>query len=410
MGDSVGGFVGDTIGSIIAPVKDIFTGNFEALPGDIFNNAISAVTNFALPGAGLGLGFLGDAALGAGLGAATSAITGGDPLKGALSGGITGGVGSFGPSIGEGLGIGSFGGNLLAGAGGGALGGFASGSDPGMGALIGAGSGALKGLTAKDKLQGAPSAGGSAGGPAGGAAANVAPGAAASPGGLLSDFDKILSGSSSLPVPGAGSAGSDSSSGGGLLSDFSKTVSSNSSVPVPGASSGGGGITDFLGKNASWLVPAAGLGYQAIKGQSPMPGEKQINTAADQLGKQGQQLSGYLQSGTLPPGVQQSINQGVESAKASIRSKYASMGMSGSSAEMQEISSAEMRGKTEGANIAMNLLQTGISESGLAAGLYQDIMKNALDQDKELGSALSTFGSSLGGGTGAGKNVTLSVA
>jgi hypothetical protein len=146
------------------------------------------------------------------------------------------------------------------------------------------------------------------------------------------------------------------------------------------------------------LVAAGGLGLEAIRGNQTVAGQPQVSAAASQLASQGATLQGYLNSGTLPPGVQTGIDSALKAAQASIRSQYASRGMSGSSAEAQDLANAGQVASTQGANIAMSLLNTGISETQLSSQLYTQIMNEALAQDQQLGSAIGNFASALAGG------------
>lgn len=76
MGKSIFDTIGNAIGSAIAVPKDIVTGNFDKLPGDIFNNAVAGVSNVLAPGVGssLGLGSLGGSLLGGVANSAGSAL------------------------------------------------------------------------------------------------------------------------------------------------------------------------------------------------------------------------------------------------------------------------------------------------------------------------------------------------
>lgn len=183
-----------------------------------------------------------------------------------------------------------------------------------------------------------------------------------------------------------------------------------------GTAAGGGGgllpgVTQFMKENP-WLGPAVslgGLGLDALRSFAPLPGQQQISTAAADIGSQaaglstqGQQLASYLQSGTLPPGVQNSLNVAGEQAKASVRSQYAARGMTGSSAEAEDLAAVDQTVAQQGTQIATNLLQQGISEQqgginalGLSADLYQQILNTALQRDQALGSAIGNFASSL---------------
>jgi hypothetical protein len=179
-----------------------------------------------------------------------------------------------------------------------------------------------------------------------------------------------------------------------------------------GASSGGGSfgnlisnpsfgsLTDFLTKNAGAIVPGAALAYNAIQGQQPLQGQNALNSTATQLGQQGQQLQTYLQNGTLPPGLQAGLQQAADAAKATIRSQYASRGASGSSAEQQDLANVDQTVQAQGAQMALQLLQQGVQETGLASSLYQQLMQTQLTQDQQLNQLFGAFGSALGGGGG----------
>jgi hypothetical protein len=118
---------------------------------------------------------------------------------------------------------------------------------------------------------------------------------------------------------------------------------------------------------------------------------------AAQLGAQGNQLQSYLTSGTLPPGVQAGLDSAHQSAEATIKSQYASRGMSGSSAEAQDIANLNATVVAQGAQIATGLLQQGVSESEFASGMYEQLMNTSIQQDKDLSASIANFAGALGG-------------
>ena len=161
----------------------------------------------------------------------------------------------------------------------------------------------------------------------------------------------------------------------------------------------------FLNKLTSpgALLAAGGLGYEALTAPK-VPSISGISSTlqgqAGQLAGQSAQLESYLSSGTLPPGVQASLTQAGDAAKAAIRSRYAAMGASGSSAEQQDLANVDQTVVTNGANIAMQLLQTGITEGQLSSQLYQTILQTSLQSNAALSSAIGNFaGAAAGGGT-----------
>lgn len=273
--------------------------------------------------------------------------------------------------------------------------------------------GSSLGLTGSPSLSVvAPSAGAGAGG---GAAASAAPSGAVGGGNVLdtSSLDNFatkgtLSAGSGTGGTGTGvDFGSNATGGAGggagnLPSVAEAAAKAPTSVDNFLAHPGVGAGFDVLKANPSAAINAAGLGLDLLKGQQPLPGESQLKSEANSFAGQGQTLSGYLQSGTLPPGVQQGLTQATEAAKATIRSQYAAKGMSGSSAEQQDLAAVDNNARAQGANMAMQLLNMGISETGMASQLYKQLMDSSLAQDKSLGSSISSFASSLAGGKPAG--------
>jgi hypothetical protein len=151
---------------------------------------------------------------------------------------------------------------------------------------------------------------------------------------------------------------------------------------------------DFLSKNAGLALTAGALGIDFLKskqGLAAVPGDAQLTQIAQQEQAQSQQLEGFLTSGTLPPAVQTSLDQAARSATATIRSQYASRGMSGSSAEAQDVANAHNAIVSQGADIATKLLAQGISEGNLSASLFNTIFQANLSQDAILQNALGSL-------------------
>ncbi len=156
------------------------------------------------------------------------------------------------------------------------------------------------------------------------------------------------------------------------------------------------------------LVGAGGLAYNASKSNGATPAEKAVQGMAQNANAQGTQLESYLSNGTLPPGAQQYVDQQTAGQKASIRSKYAQLGMSGSTAESQELAQVDTAAQAQMFQLASQLYQTGVSQTGASAQLYNTLM-NAENQDNSaMGSAISNFVASLGGGgTSGGTTITI---
>jgi hypothetical protein len=179
--------------------------------------------------------------------------------------------------------------------------------------------------------------------------------------------------------------------------------SGGTSTLVKGATDAGGdgllgGVKSFMKDYGSLALGGAGLAYNMLKGNEPVPYSAQLESQAAQLQAQGAQLQGYLSSGTLPPGIGAALQGAHDSAAASIRAQYASRGMSGSSAEMQDLANLAQTTVSQGANIASSLLSTGVSEQQFASGLYQNLMAQSVAQDTAMSNAMAGFTNAMAGG------------
>lgn len=173
---------------------------------------------------------------------------------------------------------------------------------------------------------------------------------------------------------------------------FTPTVAGHNTNLVGGGGSGGiGGWLSSLLSNPSALLAGGGLIADILKGSSNPPGYDQILGQAKDMGVQGKQLQGYLNSGTLPPGLQTSLNSARSDAEASVRSQYASRGMSGSSAEAQDLQGVANRTVSQGADMAMKLFSMGMTENEISAQLYGVIMQEQIQQDADLSSGIANM-------------------
>lgn len=362
-------------------------------------------------------------------------LAGGDIGAGVLSGTLPTGLDQVGSIIPE---IASTTGSLAGGVSG-LLGGgadVAGGLSP---ALTGAPGSAVAPTPAIAPVAGAPTPGISAAlgspqsGALGGAAASAAPvstplsptatgtfGSGVSDTNLVGMEDTRGGAASALPRQVSVDTGAvDNPAGGRGLSSMSLSDAGTSATAAPVAPTAPGATTSIdrfmadpslktglgaLSANSNLVLPAAGMAATLLTSQPNVSG-RLANTAsaalertAAQLGTQSQALQNYLQTGTLPPGVQAGLTSAGQAAKATIRSRHAASGTSGSSAEGQELAAVDQQMTTQGAGIAMNLLQTGLSESQMSSQLYQTILGNALQEDQALGQAIGRFSSALAGG------------
>ena len=179
----------------------------------------------------------------------------------------------------------------------------------------------------------------------------------------------------------------------------------NAGIEASGAAGGEGllgSASNLAGKAGTWLannpmsvLSGAGMAYNLMKGQQPPRYSAELQAQSAALQAQGAQLQGYLTSGTLPPGIGAALSGAHDSAAAAIRSRYANTGMSGSSAEMQDLNNLAQTTVSQGADIANKLLATGVSEQQFASGLYQNLMATAMQQDTNMSKAISDFTGAL---------------
>lgn len=273
----------------------------------------------------------------------------------------------------------------------------------GAGGLFGGGADALSGLVAGEAGSGDVGLGLAGGADAftGGtdALALAAPDAfAAAPGvqAINASLAAPLSGADALTGPGitAESATQAAQGSGGFLDKL-----------ISGAE--GSLMKNPLGIAASGL----GLGLSVMRGNQGGPNADALSAQASKLGAQGEQLMSYLQGGTLPPGMKAQLDQATAAAKARIISNHASNGMSTdpsqNSALAQELASVDTNAVAAMAQTQINLMQTGLSETGLSSQLYTLLSNMDRADNTALMNAISNFAASLGGGP---KSVSLKLA
>lgn len=147
--------------------------------------------------------------------------------------------------------------------------------------------------------------------------------------------------------------------------------------------------------NAPEITSLAGLGQAAATGLGGKTAEqKRLESLAQGLAGQ---ASTDL-SGQLSPAMQGGIHSAAESAKAAMRTHFASMGLSGSSSEAQALANIDQTAAFQGAQLAQQIMNRGVQESGMASELYQALMKNAMEQEQDLMTSLGRFSTALAGG------------
>jgi hypothetical protein len=156
------------------------------------------------------------------------------------------------------------------------------------------------------------------------------------------------------------------------------------------------GIGGFLKNNASWLMPAAGIGLAGMKSQTPLAGTSTLKANAAALTGAAGPLMDPLTKGTaLPGGAQAGLDAAAASMTASIKSRHASSGTSGSSMEAQELAQVPRMIQQQQLAEAQTLYSQGLTTMGMADQATQQIMQNTLQQDAALTGALARMAASM---------------
>ncbi len=214
----------------------------------------------------------------------------------------------------------------------------------------------------------------------------------------------------------------------GLAGDYSgATGAAEGSAMMGGDAASGPGLWDKLVTGATNQVMKnplgigmAGLGLAksvlggkqdsaelaALRGQAG-----QLGGQAAALNAQGQQLAAYLQSGTLPPGLQASVTAAADAYKARIIQNHAKNGMptdpTQNSALAQELAQADLNAVMMTAQLGQKLLESGtqflnlgMQTSGLSDKIYESLVRLDREQSANTGRAIANFASALSGGGG----------
>lgn len=226
-------------------------------------------------------------------------------------------------------------------------------------------------------------------------------------GGSMSDMLKSLGVGGSSPGSGFGAdivkdlISSTNPSIAGSLAPLLSTAAAAPAGSAGGGEGGGGGFLSNLFGNRSLmetLLPAAGIGYSAWRSNQPVEGIENLRGIAAEAQNQSQMMNrsaNEAMQGNLPGGAQQSIDSALRSAEATIRSRYANLGLTGSTMEAQDMADLQRRAVAQRFEIGRGLAQTGLSAAAgqgqLAGSLYEKILQAETEQGTAFGDALSEF-------------------
>jgi hypothetical protein len=363
---------------------------------------------------------IGDIAGGVAGGALGSGVTGGNVGVGALEGGLGGGVAAIG-GVGQPQAGGS--GSTAAtaptagGSGGGSLSDFASSSllnansPDALGTAIsatppsGAATGAGGWNDLLSKLGAAPAATGTTAAAGGADPASSALLGSQSP-------DQLLGALSATGPAAASPAAATATPGNSFVDKLSALGAGDSGgagTPTIAKSGGSGGLLDsVLGfpKAHPILSLLGGTAASQLLGPqlSKLTGSGMTSQEKALLANEGPAISAAnalipsLQTGVLPPGAEASVQSALDADIASIRSRYATIGQSGSSAEQQDIENAKQLAAGRKFQLAQQATTTGLDALGLNQTVYQTLLQNQLSRQQNLSNAFSNFFGSVGEG------------
>ena len=150
------------------------------------------------------------------------------------------------------------------------------------------------------------------------------------------------------------------------------------------------------------LLLAGASTAPAAPAETDLAGE--LDALAGQLGSQGQVLESYLKTGKLPPALQAQLDQAKQSEKARIIAGAAARGQPTdprmNSALAQELNNVDTNAIAAMAKVQVDMLNTGLKETGMSMELYQMLTKLDMQQNEDLMKSISSFAAALGGGFG----------
>jgi hypothetical protein len=193
------------------------------------------------------------------------------------------------------------------------------------------------------------------------------------------------------------------------------TTNQDFSGGAPGSGSDTSGVNGFLQSlknNPLQLAGLAPLAMAFMQSNSPVPGSAPVTQAAQTaaqtaggLTSQSNQNLSYANTGALPAGVNESINNAANAAKTQVKSSFAGMGIPpGSSMEREQLAAVDANAGAQRVAAANQLTTLGIQEAQAATGQQQiasnqdiALMNAQIQQEKDLEDALAGFSKSLAG-------------
>jgi hypothetical protein len=157
----------------------------------------------------------------------------------------------------------------------------------------------------------------------------------------------------------------------------------------------GSKIIDFAKKNPGLLLSAAPALLSMFGKPSQVPGQAQLQNAQEQAASMGKTLSAYQLSGTLPPGMQQVVDAKNAADKAGIRSNFAQLGYTGSTAEHQQLEQADRATAGQIALIGAQLASQGLDWTHISQQELETLLNAQLKQQSDFSAAIGNLAKGL---------------
>jgi hypothetical protein len=164
-----------------------------------------------------------------------------------------------------------------------------------------------------------------------------------------------------------------------------------------------GGAESSLMKNPLGIgLAGAGLGYNILRGSQTSPEMKALAGQAGQLNAQQAQLMSYLQKGTLPPGLQQGVQNATAAMKANLIRNAAHNGQSTdptqNTALAQDLANVDRQAIELIAKEGVALMNSGLQAAQISSNLFAMLEKIHQEQSASTGRAIANFAAALSGG------------
>jgi hypothetical protein len=199
---------------------------------------------------------------------------------------------------------------------------------------------------------------------------------------------------------------------GPMATAASPAAAATGASPAVAAANPASKLLTSLQNNPLQLLSLAPLAMAFMQSNSPVPGSGPVTAAAQAASQEAGTLTGqsnqnlsYANTGALPAGVNESINNAANAAKTQVRSSFAGMGIPpGSSMEREQLAAVDANAGAQRVAAANQLTTLGIQEAQAATGQQQiasqqdlALMQAQIQQEKDLEDALAGFSKSLAG-------------